>query len=175
MEDIKQKLIELSEEDYKKFNAKLCPDTKREMLGIRIPDLRNFAKKLLKESDAKNSSKENLDNLLKSIDDEYFEETMLEGFIIGYSKCNIKEKIPYIKEFVPKIDSWEITDTFVPTLKIKDKDLKEVFKFIKPYFKSNKEFDSNIIKLAEDVISFEEFCDRVELEVDKGLQEIDIN
>ena len=44
MEDIKQKLIELSEEDYKKFNSKLCPDTKRKILGIRIPDLRNFAK-----------------------------------------------------------------------------------------------------------------------------------
>ena len=168
MEDIKQKLIELSEEDYKKFNAKLCPDTKREMLGIRIPDLRNFAKKLLKESDAKNSSKENLDNLLKSIDDEYFEETMLEGFIIGYSKCNIKEKIPFIKEFVPKIDSWEITDTFVPTLKIKDKDLKEVFKFIKPYFKSNKEFEVRFaVIMLLDYYIIDEYVDEVIQILDK--------
>lgn len=168
MEDIKQKLIELSEEDYKKFNTKLCPDTKRKMLGIRIPNLRNFAKKLVKEYEVENSSKENLNNLLKSIDDEYFEEIMLKGFVIGYSKCNIKEKMPYIKEFVPKIDSWEITDTFVPTLKIKDRDLEEVFKFIKPYFKSNKEFEVRFaVIMLLDYYIIDEYVDEVIQILDK--------
>ncbi len=166
MEDIRRKLIELKEEDYKKFNEKLCPDTKRKILGIRIPILRNFAKKLVKEE--KNSQKENLDNLLKSIDDEYFEEIMLKGFVIGYSKCEINEKMPYIREFVPKIDSWEITDTFVPTLKIKDKDLREVFKFIKPYFKSNKEFEVRFaVIMLLDYYIIDEYVDEVIKILDK--------
>ena len=135
MENIKEKLIALSDEDYKNFNQKLCPDTKRRILGIRIPILRNFAKKIVKEYD-----KEKLDNLLKNIDDEYFEEILVQGFVIGYSKCDIEEKIPHIKKFVPKIDSWEISDTFVPTLKIKEKDLEYVLDFLMPYFSSNKEF-----------------------------------
>ena len=140
MENIKQELINLSDKKYKEFNKKLCPDTKRKMLGIRIPVLRSFAKKLLKEASIENN-KEGLDNLLKSLDDEYFEEIIVQGLIIAYSKCDIEEKIQYIKKFVPKIDSWEITDTFVPTLKIKEKDLGKVFEFIGPYFKSDKEFE----------------------------------
>ena len=113
MENIKEELTALSDEEYRKFNQKLCPDTKRKLLGIRIPILRNFAKKLVKEYDKGNSPKEKLENLLKDIDNEYFEEILLQGFVIGYTKCDIKEKIPYIKKFVPKIDSWEISDILV--------------------------------------------------------------
>ena len=125
MKNIKDELIALGDENYKKFNEKLCPDTKRKMLGIRIPVLRNFTKKLMQEYEVRNTPKEKLGNLLKNIDNEYFEEILVQGFIIGYYKCDIEEKIPYIKEFVPKIDSWQISDTFVPTLKIKEKDLKK--------------------------------------------------
>lgn len=75
------------------------------------------------------------------------------------------DKVPYeiLKKYEESLHLYFETDDIV---KENDGEL---------YSKSNKEFDSNIIKLAEDVISFEEFCDRVELEVDKGLQEIDIN
>jgi len=133
MHNIKEELISLRDEGYREFNKKLCPDTKRKMLGIRIPKLREFAKNLLKENDYK--------DILKNLDDEYFEEIIVQGFVVGYAKCSIEEKFPYIKEFVPKIDSWAISDTFVPTLKIKDKDLEKVLKFIMPYFSSNEEFE----------------------------------
>ena len=53
MENIKEKLILLGDEDYKKFNEKLCPDTKRKILGIRIPKLREFAKNIIKEQNWK--------------------------------------------------------------------------------------------------------------------------
>ncbi len=162
MKELKQELINLSDEKYRKFNQKLCPDTKRKILGIRIPNLRNFAKQLIKENNTTNNSKEELDNILKKLDDEYFEEIAVQGFIIGYAKIDIKEKMPYIKNFVPKIDSWEISDTFVPTLKIKEKDLDEVLKFIKPYFKSSEEFEVRfaVIMLLDYYIR-EEYIDEV--------------
>ena len=141
MESIKEELIKLSDEDYKKFNQKLCPDTRRKILGIRIPILRNFSKKLVKEWYIESTPKEKLYNLLNNIDDEYFEEILVQGFVIGYIKCDIQEKISYIEKFVPKIDSWAISDTFVPTLKIEEKDLDYVLNFLMPYFSSNKEFD----------------------------------
>lgn len=132
MKNIRKELLELKDEEYGKFQKKLCPDTNLEIIGIRIPKLRNLAKEL---------AEEDYKYYLKSIENKYFEEILLEGLIIGYCKVDIYEKLELIKEFVPKIDSWSITDTFCPTLKIKEKDLEKVWNFIMPYLKSNKEFE----------------------------------
>ena len=132
MKNIRKELLELKDEEYGKFQKKLCPDTNLEIIGIRIPKLRNLAKEL---------AEEDYKYYLKSIENKYFEEIILEGLIIGYCKVDIYEKLELIKEFVPKIDSWSITDTFCPTLKIKEKDLEKVWDFIMPYLKSNKEFE----------------------------------
>lgn len=132
MKNIRKELLELKDEEYGKFQKKLCPDTNLEIIGIRIPKLRNLAKEL---------AEEDYKYYLNSIENKYFEEILLEGFIIGYCKIDIYEKLELIKEFVPKIDSWSITDTFCPTLKIKEKDLEKVWDFIMPYLKSNKEFE----------------------------------
>lgn len=132
MKNIRKELLELKDEEYGKFQKKLCPDTNLEIIGIRIPKLRNLAKEL---------AEEDYKYYLKSIENKYFEEILLEGLVIGYCKTDIYEKLELIKEFVPKIDSWSITDTFCPTLKIKEKDLEKVWDFIMPYLKSNKEFE----------------------------------
>ena len=132
MKNIRKELLELKDEEYGKFQKKLCPDTNLEIIGIRIPKLRNLAKEL---------AEEDYKYYLNSIENKYFEEIILEGLIIGYCKVDIYEKLELIKEFVPKIDSWSITDTFCLTLKIKEKDLEKVWNFIMPYLKSNKEFE----------------------------------
>ncbi len=134
MDIIIKKLIDLSDDEYKKFNSKLCPDTKKEMLGIRIPVLRKLAKEILKE---------NMDwqKFVKNENPKYFEEVILQGLIIGYSKLEIDEKLKLIKDFVSKIDSWAISDTFVQTLKIEEKDLEKYWKFILNFVKSDKEFE----------------------------------
>ena len=132
MKNIRKELLELKDEEYGKFQKKLCPDTNLEIIGIRIPKLRNLAKEL---------AEEDYKYYINSIENKYFEEIILEGLIIGYCKVDIYEKLELIKEFVPKIDSWSITDTFCPTLKIKEKDLEKVWNFIMPYLKSNKEFE----------------------------------
>lgn len=132
-EEIEQRLINLSDEEYKSFNSKLCPDTKKEMLGIRIPKLRVLAKELVKENI--------WEEFLKDVKDKYFEEIILQGFVIAYSKKTLEEKFDYMRSFIPKMDSWAITDTFTPTLKVKEKDLKIYWDFILPYVKSNKEFE----------------------------------
>ncbi|MGN1310624.1 MAG: DNA alkylation repair protein [Clostridia bacterium] len=159
MEKIRDKLLELQDEKYREFNKKLCPDTNLEILGIRIPILRNLAKELVKEG-----YRVYLDN----IENIYFEEVLLEGFIIGYSKVNIDKKLELIKHFVPKIDSWEISDTFCPTLKIKEKDKEKVWKFILPYLKSDKEFEVRFaVIMMLDYYIVDEYVDKVILELDK--------
>ena len=108
----------------------------KEIIGIRIPNLKSFAKKFVKENDGKTY----LDEALKG-EDKYFEEVLFQGLVIGYTKMEIEEKIEHIKLFIPKIDSWAITDTVIPTFKFKEKELVQVWKFILPYTKSEKEFE----------------------------------
>ena len=111
--NIKEELKLLVDEKYKEFHSNLCPGINN-ILGIRVPVLREFAKKLNKEY--------SIEDLLSRIDDEYYEEIMLKGMIIGLNKNLEWEKIErYIEEFVPKIDNWAICDTFCAGLKITNK------------------------------------------------------
>ena len=103
------------------------------MLGIRIPQLRKLAQKIIKEA--------SLEECIQSIDNKYFEETILQGLVIAYGKDTFENKKSKIKEFIPKIDSWAICDTFVPTLKIKDRELENAWEFILNYINSDKEFE----------------------------------
>ena len=151
---IRQELENLVDEEYAKFNQKLCPDTNKKMLGIRVPALRKLAQKIVKEYDWK--------EFLKQADDNYFEEVLLQGLVIGYAKLEIDEKLQYIKWFVPKIDSWAISDTFCPTLKIKEKDLEKVWDFILPYLNSKREFDVRFaVIMMLDYYITEEYVDQV--------------
>lgn len=159
-EKIKEELLKLEDKSYKEFNQKLCPDTKKKMLGIRIPQLRNLAKEIIKNYDC--------EEYLKNSEDTYFEEILLQGFIIGYSKKEFKEKEDLIKNFIPKMDSWAITDTFVPTLKIKKKDLEIVWQFILPYTKSKKEFEIRFaVIMMLDYYIIDDYVDKVIKILDK--------
>ena len=154
IEDIRKELKVLSEPEYAKFNKKLCPDTKKEVLGIRIPKLRALAKEILKEEGWK--------DFIEKADISCFEETILKGLIIAYLKIDLKEKLQLVEEFIPNMDSWAITDTFCPTLKIKTTELEEVWNFILPYTKSDKEFEVrfSIIMMLDYYIT-EEYVDKV--------------
>ena len=110
MNDIRNQLLALSEETYRDFNKKLCPDAGRELLGIRIPKLKTLAKEILKGD---------WEAFLEKGEEQYHEEIILKGLVIGGAKLPLEEKLPLIREFVPKIDSWSINDTFCPSLKLK--------------------------------------------------------
>lgn len=160
MTKIREKLFELSDEEYREFNQKLCPDTKRKMLGIRVPQIKNLAKELIKENELK--------EILINLNDEYFEEVLLQGIVIGYSKLEFENKMNLIREFVPKIDSWAISDTFVPSLRIKKEDLDKAWNFVLPYTKSDKQFEVRFaIIMMLDYFITDEYVDKVLKELDE--------
>lgn len=132
-EEIKKKLFELSDEKYKEFHSGLCPGINN-IIGVRVPILRNFAKELIKEYP--------IDSLLNQIDDEYYEEKMLKGMLIGLTtKEDINTIFKYIDDFVPKIDNWAICDVFSSGLKITKKNKEKMWEFLQQFFKSKKEFE----------------------------------
>ena len=115
------------------------------ILGVRVPILRDYAKKLAKEYE--------IHDLLTYIDNEYYEEIMLQGMLIGLENDkdknkvknkdirNIKHILKDIEKFVPKIDNWAVCDGFCTGLKITKKHKKEMWDFLQKYVTSDKEFE----------------------------------
>ena len=58
--------------------------------------------------------------------------------VIGHIKDN---KYSYIESFIPKIDNWSICDSFCCGLKETKNDLETMWKFLKKYLNSKKEFE----------------------------------
>ncbi|CDD26705.1 putative uncharacterized protein [Clostridium sp. CAG:452] len=128
---IRQDLFEIQDLKYKEFHGSLCPDMDN-IIGVRIPKLREYAKELYKSN--------KLEDI--KIGDKYYEELVIQGMLIGFqTKAPIEEAIKQVKEFVPKINSWAVCDTFCAGLKITKKYQTEMFKIIKEYLKSKQEYE----------------------------------
>lgn len=156
--NIKQILLDKSEEDYRKFSQALIPNINN-VLGVRIPVLRKIAKEIYKS--------ENWQEFLKQKEFEYFEETMLQAIVIGLVKDTPENILKLVKDFIPKINNWSVCDCFCGGLKFTQQNKELVWEFIQPYFKSKNEYD---IRFAY-VMLLEHFID--EKYIDKCLYYID--
>ncbi len=152
-QEIKKELQNLADTKYKEFHKGLCPGTEN-IIGVRVPVLREYAKKL--------SKKYEIDDLLENIDDEYYEEIMLQGMLIGLKKDKeISYILADIEKFVPKIDNWAICDTFCVGLKITKKNLNKMWEFLQKYVKSSKEFEIRFgVVMILDYYITESYLDR---------------
>lgn len=156
---IKKELEQLADEKYKEFQKGLCPGTEN-ILGVRVPVLRDYAKKLSKEYE--------IHELLNHIDNEYYEEIMLQGMLIGLEKDKDKDKnkdiqtiLKDIEEFVPKIDNWAVCDVFCAGLKITEKHEKEMWDFLQKFVTSDKEFEIRFgVVIILDYYITEEYLDK---------------
>ena len=134
MKEVKETLLSKRDKRYQEFSTELNLYHKYKSIGVRIPIIREYAKKLSKEYD--------LDYLINNIDEEFYEEILLKGFIIGcYKNLSYDELIYYIDNHLPKITDWSMCDTFVASLKITSKYLDKLWNYINEKLTSNKEFD----------------------------------
>ena len=134
--EVKSYLLSLADKDYLEFSQNLNMYNKKyKQIGVRIPLLRKYAKELSKKCE--------LEFLIDNIDEEYYEELMLKGILIGsYKNLEFEELEKYINIFVPKICDWAICDSFCNSLKITKKYKKEIWDLINnKYLKSDKEFE----------------------------------
>ena len=121
--------------DYKKFSSALIPGCDN-MLGVRIPLLRKKAKEL---------AKENWRDFARGMKEEYFEETMIAGMVIGYARADIKEKIEAVREFIPRIHNWSVNDCFCSTIKLKPSEREIFWDFLMEYKDSRKEYEVRVV------------------------------
>lgn len=129
--EIREKIDALAEPQYQTFTSKLLPGVSN-IVGVRLPNLRKIAKEV-----AKGDWRTYLNNAV----DEYYEEIMLQGMVIGYVKSPLQELIPFIERFVHKIDNWSVCDSFCSGLKVTKIHKEEMWHFLQSYFQKQGEFE----------------------------------
>ncbi len=140
MEEIREELFAMAEPAYRDFAAGLLPGTEN-ILGVRLPNLRKLARQIARsdgsfQADWRSFARET---------PFYFEEIMLQGMVLGYVKITDQaqcgEMLSYIEAFVPKIANWSVCDSFCAGLKFTKEYKEEVWHFLTPYLRSDKEYE----------------------------------
>ena len=124
-EIIRNELLDMQDIKYREFQAKLMPTVDPEkMIGVRTPELRKYAKQVIKSGGAA--------EFINELPHEYFDENQLHAFIISemkdYEKC-----ITEVNRFLPYVDNWATCDQLSPKVfkKHKEELLREIRKWIR--------------------------------------------
>ena len=118
IEQIHQFLIDNADDKYSKFQRKLI-FTKSNIMGVRMPILRNLAKELANTT------------FIDLPLGKYLEYDYLQALMICYRKDSLKEKFNKLIEYSYSIDNWSTCDTIPGSTKFKENELEEVFSYIK--------------------------------------------
>lgn len=164
-QQIRETLLKKAESDYKKFSASLIPGVNN-MLGIRLPFLRDMAKALVCGD---------WRAYLEEAECDYFEEVMLQGMVVGFASrkttertCasaaepDLNETLLMVEQFVPKISNWSLCDSFCAGLKFVKRNKAVVWKFLQKYLVSDKEFELRFgVVLLLDYYIDSDYIDRI--------------
>ena len=113
-------LLSLEDIKYRDFTKGLIPG-KDNIIGIRTLILKKIAKDI---------SKANSEEFLKYNKDNYYEETLICGLVIGYIKDVNLVLNKYLDNFIIKIDNWATCDLFVTNLNIVSKKRELFFDYV---------------------------------------------
>ena len=118
---VRKELLSMQDEAYKSFHSKLMPTVDADsVIGIRVPILRKYAKKL-----------ENYEDFHSDLPHKYYEENNLHAFLIEREK-DFDKCIELLENFLPFVDNWATCDSMKPPVlkKYPEKLLKYIKKWI---------------------------------------------
>lgn len=123
----------MSERDYQRFASSLIPNIEPDrVLGVRLPLLRKLAGEL---------AREDWSGYLRDAWDGYFEETMLQGMVLGRVRAPLSKLEPYLRRFVPKIDNWSVCDSFCTGLKTARQEPEKMWEILETYLNSRQAYE----------------------------------
>lgn len=113
-EEIRAHLFELQDTEYRDFQAKLVPDVAKEnIIGVRTPQLRQYAKQLAKRPEAA--------EFLNNLPHRYYDENNVHAFLVeqvrDYGEC-----LAQVERFLPYVDNWATCDMMSPKVFAKHPD-----------------------------------------------------
>ena len=120
----------MQDTEYRDFQSKLIPTVKDEkIIGVRTPELRQLANEL--------SRRDDIDDFLRAVEHQYFDENQLHAFVISnlkdFDKC-----INEVEDFLPYVDNWATCDQMSP--KVFKKHKKELLTHVNKWLKSKKTY-----------------------------------
>lgn len=125
-----KELFALQDEKYRDFQVKLIPTVDPgAMIGVRTPELRKFAKQLVKDP--------SVHEFLKELPHYYFDENQLHAFILSEMK-DFELCIGEVCRFLPFVDNWATCDQLSP--KVFKKHRPELLAYIKGWLDSEHTF-----------------------------------
>lgn len=148
---VQERILELAEPSYRQFSSKLLPGTER-IAGVRLPLLRKLVKQQLKQdwrgyleevfgSEGQASGKASVsDGGYGYAEEEFFEEVMFQGMLIGYAPLKLEERFFYLERFILKIDNWSVCDSVCTTMKFAKEYPEETWDFLLKYVHSDEEY-----------------------------------
>ena len=144
--------FKIKDDEYQKFTSKLLPTIPSDsVIGVRLPDIKKFAKEYIKDEECK--------EFLNSLPHKYLEENILHAQLISLNK-NFDEVVDLLDKFLPYVDNWSVCDTIKP-IAVK-KHPKEFLKYIRKWIKSKQEYRvrSSIVMLLTFYLN-ENFTDEI--------------
>lgn len=106
-EDIRAELQTLSDAGYRDFQSALMPGVPREnVIGIRVPVLRKYAKALSRDPESTAA-------FLAVLPHRYHEENLLHGFLLE-SVGDFDAAVAALDRFLPYVEDWSTCDCFCP-------------------------------------------------------------
>ena len=107
-EDIVAQLTNLAKDNnqYAAFNKRIV-NTKMDVIGVRVPDLRRLVGELAGDMSAADISR------LLATPSNLYEYVLLCGLLINRAKISDEEAIRLTRQYLPRVDSWAHIDTFV--------------------------------------------------------------
>ena len=131
-EDVVRELNANADEKYKDFIAKLVPTIEKDtIIGVRMGDLRRLAREIRKEA--------NLD-IFNEAKFYYREEKLLYALCLFKMSESFDKAMEALDEFLPYIDSWEVTDLVAGEIIIKKAQREEAFQKAQSYLLSEDEY-----------------------------------
>lgn len=111
---VQARLFEMQDLKYRDFHSKLMPTVDKEkIIGVRVPQLRKFAREFGKTEEAK--------DFLKILPHKYYEEDNIHAFLIEQIK-DFDECISALDNFLLCVDNWATCDMMTPKVFKKNTD-----------------------------------------------------
>ena len=130
--DILFELNEKADKKYKDFIAKLVPTIDKDsIIGVRMGALRHLAREIKKEA--------NLD-IFNEAKFYYREEKLLYALCLFKMSESFDKAMEALDEFLPYIDSWEVTDLIAGEIIIKEAQCEEAFQKALSYMHGEDEY-----------------------------------
>ena len=102
MNEIRTRLFELQDLEYKKFHCALMPTVDPDrVIGVRMPKLRALAKEIMRSGEA--------DSFIADLPHRYYEENNLHGIIISTER-DFGKAITEVERLLPYVDNWATCD-----------------------------------------------------------------